>query len=143
MLATTTVIGQSLVLTPAIGHSPVPTLATSPAPLFAPMTDISLLILPAISPAILPVLLKGPLMCEKQSPPTITLTNTTTTTTTTTTSASTQPVEENDQIVKSEQEVRTRHKRLHKHISKEPDDSNLVDFKPIVTQIDDSNTLPQ
>jgi hypothetical protein len=34
--------------------------------------------------------------------------------------------------------VCTRHKRLCKHISKEPDNSNPVDFKYIVIQIDDS-----
>jgi hypothetical protein len=33
--------------------------------------------------------------------------------------------------------VRTRRKRLHKHISEELDDFNLVDFKFIVTQVDD------
>jgi hypothetical protein len=27
---------------------------------------------------------------------------------------------------------------LRKHISEEPDDSNLIDFKPIVTQVDNS-----
>jgi hypothetical protein len=89
----------------------------------------------AISPATSPALAKGLPTCEKQSSPTITSTNTTTTTTT---STSTQSVGEEDQIAKPEQEVRTRRKRLCKHISKEPDDSNLVNFKPIVTQVDDS-----
>jgi hypothetical protein len=89
----------------------------------------------AISPATSPALTKGLLACEKQSSSTITSTNTTTTTTT---STSTQSVGEEDQIAKLEQEVHTRHKRLRKHISEEPDDSNLVNFKPIVTQMDDS-----
>jgi hypothetical protein len=43
-----------------------------------------------------------------------------------------------DQIVESEQEVHTRRKRLRKHISEDLDDSNPVDFKSIVTQVDDS-----
>jgi hypothetical protein len=34
--------------------------------------------------------------------------------------------------------VRTRCKRLRKHISEDPDDFNLIDFKLIVTQVDDS-----
>jgi hypothetical protein len=92
----------------------------------------------AILPVTSPVFLKGPLVHKKRSPPTITSTNTTTITTTTTTSTSTQPVGEDDQIAKSEQEVHTRCKRLHKHISEDPNDSNLVDFKPIITQVDDS-----
>jgi hypothetical protein len=43
-----------------------------------------------------------------------------------------------DQIAKPEQEVRTRRKRLRKHISEDPDDSNSVNFKLIVMQVDDS-----
>jgi hypothetical protein len=92
---------------------------------------------PAISPATSPALAKGPPAREKRSSPTITSTNTITTTTTTT-STSTQSVGEEDQIAEPEQKVRTRRKRLCKHISKEPDDSNPVDFKLIVTQVDDS-----
>jgi hypothetical protein len=47
-------------------------------------------------------------------------------------------VEKDEQIAELEQKVCTRHKRLRKHISENPDDSNPVDFKPIVTQMDDS-----
>jgi hypothetical protein len=47
-------------------------------------------------------------------------------------------VREDEQIAEPEQEVRTRCKRLRKHISEDPDDSNSVDFKLIVTQVDDS-----
>jgi hypothetical protein len=47
-------------------------------------------------------------------------------------------VGEGDQIAEPKQEVRIRRKRLRKHISEDPDDSNSVDFKPIVTQVDDS-----
>jgi hypothetical protein len=47
-------------------------------------------------------------------------------------------VEEDEQIAESEQEVRIRRKRLRKHISKNLDDSNLVDFKPIIMQVNDS-----
>jgi hypothetical protein len=47
-------------------------------------------------------------------------------------------VGEDEQIAEPEQEVRTRRKRLRKHISEDPDDSNLIDFKPIATQVDDS-----
>jgi hypothetical protein len=47
-------------------------------------------------------------------------------------------VGEDEQIAELEQEVRIRYKRLRKHISKDLDDSNPVDFKPIVTQVDDS-----
>jgi hypothetical protein len=93
---------------------------------------------PAISPVMSPASLKGPLVRKKRSPPTITSTNTTTTTTTTTTLTSTQPVGKDEQIAELEQEVRTRRKRLRKHISEDPDDSNPVDFKPIVMQVDDS-----
>jgi hypothetical protein len=93
---------------------------------------------PAILPATSPASLKGPPVRKKWSPPTIISTNTTTTTTTTTTSTSTQPMREDEQIAEPEQEVRTRRKRLCKHISEDPDDSNLIDFKSIVTQIDDS-----
>jgi hypothetical protein len=74
----------------------------------------------------------------KQSPLTITSINTTITTTTTTTSTSTQSVEKDDQIAEPEQKVRTICKRLRKHISEDPDDSNPVDFKLIIMQVDDS-----
>jgi hypothetical protein len=47
-------------------------------------------------------------------------------------------VGEDEQIAELEQEVRIRCKRLRKHISEDPDDSNSVNFKPIVTQMDDS-----
>jgi hypothetical protein len=43
--------------------------------------------------------------------------------------------------VELEQKVRTRRKRLRKHISEDPDDSNPVDFKPIVMQVDDSENF--
>jgi hypothetical protein len=62
--------------------------------------------------------------------------NTTTTTTTITTSTLTQYVEKEDQMTELKQEVYTRHKRLH--FSKESNDSNPVDFKSIITQVDKS-----
>jgi hypothetical protein len=113
---------------PAIRHSPAPTLAIALVSILAPVTDTSPLMSSVISPAMSPVLVKRLLAHEKQSLPTITLTNTTTTTTTT----STQPVGEEDQMVKLEQKVHIRCKRLCKHISEKSDDFNLIDFKSIV-----------
>jgi hypothetical protein len=106
---------------------PASLLVIALVPIFASMTDISLLMLPVISLVMVLVLMKGPPVCETTS------TNTTTTTITIITSTSTQFLG-----AELEQEVHTRCKRLHKHISEKPNDSNLVDFKPIITQMDDS-----
>jgi hypothetical protein len=47
-------------------------------------------------------------------------------------------VRKDDQIAELEQKVCTRHKRLHKYISEDSDNSNSIDFKLIIPQVDDS-----
>jgi hypothetical protein len=59
-------------------------------------------------------------------------------TTTATTVISTQLGRKEDQMEESEQKVHIRHKRLRKYIRKEPNDSNLIDFKSIIIQVDKS-----
>jgi hypothetical protein len=59
-------------------------------------------------------------------------------TTTAITVISTQLGGKEDQMEESEQKVHIRYKRLRKYIRKESNDSNLIDFKSIIIQVDKS-----
>jgi hypothetical protein len=53
----------------------------------------------------------------------------------------TQPLEEGEQMEKAEIEVPTVSKRLRKRIREEPANSDAVDFKPTVNQMDESDVF--
>jgi hypothetical protein len=62
-------------------------------------------------------------------------------TTTTTTTTATQPLGEGEQMEEAEMEVPAIRKRLQKCIREEPANSDAVDFKPTVNQVDESDVF--